>query len=1648
MEASQSNIQDIYPLAPLQEGILFHSLNDEGMYFQQMYYSLTGSLDVQIFRQVFEELVERHDVLRTAFLFNVEEEPLQVVLKRRSLDFYFSDLSTLESQKLKDSRVEEFLKSDRKRSFNLEKDPLLRVSLLRLERNKYMIIWSYNHIIVDGWSVSILNDEFWSLYRDLLTTANSKFVVASSYGDFIDWIGNQDGSLAEKYWNNYLKNGNFDSIIGPEVIDATNIDDPKTDINKESTVFLKLSNELSSILIDTSRRYGITLNILLSTIWSFLNSINNDRDDITIGSVVSGRGIDIQGIEHIVGLFVNTIPFRTIFNDNKLFIDILRTSQSNYFESNSYHHYPLTKIHSDLKRKNIFNQIWSFENYPSGNQKLIDDLGLAISDFRIIEKTNYDLNITGRQDNGINFTVLFNPDKFSSNLINSLCETYQILVELCVTNLDKLVVDIKSEFSKIIYNRTYSLTKADVTYPNCSVSDLFNEITKKYPNNIAVSFKEKSLTYADLDSQSSKLAEILKRDYKIKPNCFVGILMERSDFLLVCILGVIKAGACYVPFDPNFPSTRIDGMLEDCKPSLVICSDSFRSKYEDIVRESHIKNLINDCVYDYFPNKISLDSLLYVIYTSGSTGRPKGVKVTHRNLIQLIYNDKSEFEFNEKDVWTLFHSHAFDFSVWEIFGALLFGARLEVVPYEITMDPRSFYRLILDRNVTILNVIPTIFTLISEEALRSVNLESSLRYIIFGGEKLVPSSLYKWYISFPYIKLINMYGITETTVHVSYKELTWKDIACPISNIGRPLPPLDVYILNQRCQALPSYCIGEIAVAGDGLSMGYLNNDFLTQQKFIKNPYDENEKIYLSGDLGYRISSGEIVYMGRKDQQVKVNGYRIELGDIEYWVIKYPNIINACVIKHTGDFIGDDMLICYFEAVQTIELVDLRNFLKSFLPEFMIPSLMIEIDEFPRTNSGKIDRGKLPKYSANSLNKLTLKGDETEHLENKILPIVKKVLNNPSILLESDFFLSGGDSIKAIRLISALKNDLDIDIKIKDIYEYPILNDFCKYIEQFSIEGTYENLKRVALNNWKELEYKILSETENRKFLPIDWESFFPISDIIQGMIFHSLNSPKGGIYLDRIYFEFSEIDEFNSIAFTRAMKLICDKHSILRSSFNFDDFMIPLHVIHEASSFIPQLRFYDLTNMFDKIVQDDFINSHMKELLVSDNLNNIELWRMDIFNLDKNRTGVLLFCHHAILDGWSVASLFSELSNIYIACKNSPVPSLEVLSSSYKDYVIDELVTKSDNSVKQFWKNELLGFQKTNLPLRKIIPSNSEINEKMIYSSVIPRVVLEKVEKYSNDESISIKNILFSVFLFLVQSTVGEKDICVGLVSSSRPETIGGDQILGCFLNTVPFRFNFTERRLKNKAFVDIVDQLLKKMRGKEKLSLLEITKFLEEDRINENHYFDVIFNFVDFHIFDNVNRQIKFEQSQVKNIVNTNSHFDFTIEKDKDAYLISVNFNANVFTIDEIKKLVDFYNDTLNYLTACPEDELVSFVSAIELEGGAENNKMIGPKIDQGNKEVSVRSAISDFQNLSREVISIWKRILNVDDIDLDVSFFDIGGTSVKLIKLHSLLFRELGVEMQISDLFKYYTVRQLCEYVSNNSPDKHDIISGYDV
>ena len=925
-EAEATYIEDSYVVSPLQEGMLFHSLfaPTYPMYVRQIIVSLRETLNVPVLRQSWERVIKRHPILRSSLRWEGVSEPLQEVYSRIDLPFEQRDWCGLTVDEHLE-RLEDLLREERQRGFELSAVPLMRLKLIRLAESDFRMVWTFHHVLSDGHSDVLVIREVFSLYDSLSHGKNLELENAPSYREYCEWLQEQNGSRAEQYWRQRLRGFTEPSPLGMGLTLGVGREDSGAERKEQA---LKLSAQLTARLKSIAQTHGLTLSTMLHGTWALLLSGYSGKVDVVFGGVRGCRrsALGGKGSASIVGPFINTLPLRVSVQPDADLLTWLKSLRQQWIDLRDYEQTPLVKVleWSELPRgtplfestvaydKSQMNTVLHASGGPEWRNRELRTLQA---------RSNYPLTLAAYGEDEFLITVRYDQDRFEDSSIELMLARLHSLFENIAENVNQKLSDLglltAGEERKLLYE--WNTPSVESPTDRC-VHELFEKQAALRPGETAVIAGSERLTYSELNMLANKVARYL-RHLGVEPEQRVGICMERGPAMLVAILGVLKAGGAYVPLDLTYPVDRLCYVARDAGVRVLLSDSGFPDELAAacgcVVRlDGPDASTIERESGENPGYEIDPQAMAYVIHTSGSTGKPKGVVVSHRNIVRLFEATEPWFHFNERDVWSFFHSHAFDFSVWEIWGALLYGGRVVVVPFWVSRTPQAFYDLLVAENVTVLNQTPSAFRqLMGVEDTPGVSKPLSLRLVIFGGEALRLQSLRPWFKHHgdQHPRLVNMYGITETTVHVTYRPLSTDDTSGALgSMIGRRIPDLQIYLLDPLLRSVPVGVPGEIYVGGAGVARGYLGRPGLTAERFIPDPFGPRPgaRLYKTGDVGRYLPNGDIQFLGRSDDQIKVRGFRIELGEIETVAVQHPGVQEA-VVTVRADSHGQQRLTAY-----------------------------------------------------------------------------------------------------------------------------------------------------------------------------------------------------------------------------------------------------------------------------------------------------------------------------------------------------------------------------------------------------------------------------------------------------------------------------------------------------------------------------------------------------------------------------------------------------------------------------------------------------------------------------------------------------------------------------------------------------------------
>lgn len=1325
---NEIEIQDIYKLSSMQKGMLFHSnFGKNETYLEQSCISIQGYLDVNALEISLNRIIEKYDVLRTIIECKYGTEPLQIVIKDRLTKIYFEDLTTHVKIHNRNEYIENFMVSDRKKGFDLNKDLLLRMSVFKDEEGSYKIVFSFHHIILDGWSWGIIINELFENYRNIKNSLKFIEKDAVPFVNYIKWIEKQDKEDAVNIWKNYLKN--FEGKASLPYDSNSNGNDSYV----RAEYYSVLDRELSSKITTVVRENKITVSSLFQTVWGFILHRYNNCEDIILGNVVSGRTTEISGVENIVGMLINTIPVRIQYSNNNKLLDIAKKVHNESSILNKYSYLSFSEIMNAAGLKsNTIKNIMAVENYPINfeilAQEYYKETGIKVNDITTFEQTNFDLNILVIPGDEIKIQYIYNGYLYDEKMLNAINNSIVNIMKLNVDNTNIHINDIEvitNEDKERVLNE-FNNTFAE--YPLKSIKALFEEQVEENSSKIALIYKNEKITYKELNEKANKVAHVLINK-GLKSHDIVGIIVGHNVESIIGILGIIKAGGAYLPIDGNYPDNRIKHMIQDGNAKFILNAEYFTSiDFEEKIVNMNNKEILNAEAYN--PNlTLENSSLAYIMYSSGSTGIPKGIAVEHRNIIRLVKNT-NYIDFNNVSNILNTSTLAFDASTFEIWGALLNGLTLCIADKGTILETDKLHKLILSNNIDTIWLTSSLFNQIAQE---NIEVFSSIKTLLVGGDIVLPKNVNRVRELNNNITIINGYGPTENTTFSACHQIN-KNYRSNIP-IGIPISNSKVYIFDSLDYLQPIGAIGEIYVGGDGLSRGYIKNEVLTKEKFIENPYVPGERIYKTGDLARWLSNGNIEFIGRKDNQVKIRGFRIELGEIESRILCYEKIKEVVVLDKI-DFCDNKYLCAYVISEGMLKNKEINEYLSEYLPEYMIPTRYVYMDKFPLIENGKIDKKALPEPD----NIIEIDNEyeaPTNKIEEALVRIWEEVLGIKNIGINNNFFELGGDSIKAIQIAARAQKE-NMQFEVKDILEALNINSLQKRVEIIK----------------SEISQKVI-------------EGNVPLTPIQ-----HWLMQIDNGIeYFNQAVMLYNK-ERFDIDAVGKSFEAIISHHDALRMTYKIrqKECIQYNRGIDDRLFDIEIFDFTEVENLEKKIKQEaDILQSKI-------DLENGPLVKLGLFRTN-NGDHLLIIIHHLVVDGISWRILFEDLDIAYRQAVAGKKITLQKKTTSFKEWSkkINKYANDEENKKEfEYWMDLEYKIKKIkNIPKDNVIENRFQKDNNEVYVELNQEKTNRLLREINKIYNTNINDILVAGLVMTISDWTKEKEVVISLEGHGREQII-----------------------------------------------------------------------------------------------------------------------------------------------------------------------------------------------------------------------------------------------------------------------------------
>jgi len=1462
---------------------------------------IRGSLNVRALKKSIDTVVNRHEVLRTTIK-TVDGNPMQFIAELGSVGVNVIQVSINDQD-----TIQSLISTETQRPFNLASDLMLRATLLEIEPTEHIFILVMHHIASDGWSMEKLFQELIALYNAFSTDSSNPLAeLPIQYADFAcwqrQWFTEERLQVQLEYWQKKLSGM-------PALIELpTDHSRPLVQTFKGDQQKFYINKQLTSKLQQLSQQNKGTLFMTLFTAFIALLARYTNSDDIVVGSPIANR--NHREIEPLIGFFVNTLVLRTDLSGNPTFQDLLIQVRQVALEAYDHQDVPFEQLVEHLHPERnlayhpLFQIMFVLQNATKSELNLS---GVEVSNFEISDITaKFDITmIINETEQGLTGHLEYNSDLFEGSTITRIIGHFQVLLEGIVnqpeTSISELPLITKAEQQQLLVE--WNQTQTEYPKHQC-IHQCFEEQVTRTPNAVALIFEGQKLSYIELNQKANQLAHYLQ-SLSVKPETIVGICIERSCEMIIGLLGILKAGAAYLPLDISYPTARLSLMLGDAHPPVILTSKKSLESLPENQAQTVCLDTWDDAGLSHFSSdnpitEVKSTNLAYTMYTSGSTGVPKGTNVIHRGVVRLV-KETNYINLSDNDVFLQLASISFDASTFEIWGALLNGAKLIVMP-PLTPSLKDLGQAIKQHQATILWLTAGLFRLMVDERVQDLR---SIRQLLAGGEVLPIPQVHKVLEELPDCQLINGYGPTENTTFTCCYPITKSqiDISVPI---GRPIANTLVYILDTQLQPVPIGIPGELHIGGDGLARGYLNRPELTAEKFISNPFstDPHARLYKTGDLASYLPDGNIQFHGRIDNQVKLRGFRIELGEIETALLQHPEIREAVVIDRE-DHPSDKRLVAYIvPKEQKVMAGIVRQFLVEELPEYMLPSAFVYLDSIPLTSNGKIDRRALPLPDM-------LESIESDFIsartptEELLTTIWADTLNINQIGVHDNFFELGGHSLLATQVISRLRDVFSVELPLQDLFKSP------------SIAGLSELID--AVRNDQQVMLPSIQKNNQKGDIPLSFAQ--------QRLWFLNQLEPNTSLY--NISTAIKVTGMLNVEVLNQSLNAIVDRHEILRTTLKTVD-ENPMQIISDSHP--EQLKVKVISSGTNQPTDIQYLlneEAHLPFDLSSDLMIRATLLQQPTEHI------LILVIHHIACDGWSMGVLFRELTALYHAFSTNSPTHLAELPIQYADFSCwqRQYLTKTKLQKQLiYWQEKL-----TDVPVLFDFPTDHPRPLIQTYRGTSQNFKISKdqtnqLQRLSQQSGATLFMTLLTAFVSLLGRYSNSDDVVVGSPIANRTNR-EIEPLIGCFINTLVLRSDISG----NPSFQGLltrVKQVALEAYDHQDIPFEQLVDALQPERnLSNNPLFQIMF------ILQNTPK-IDFELPGLNispfEIKNDTAKFDLTLSVTETVQGLDgrLEYNTDIFEAATISRMIGHFQVLLDAIIAQPNLPISSLPLLTEQE------------------------------------------------------------------------------------------------------------------
>ncbi|WP_188938366.1 non-ribosomal peptide synthetase [Puia dinghuensis] len=1465
-------MSSIYRLSGLQEGMLFHGLYDgqAGTYVIQLEGELLRLAEA-IFRRSWGEVVRRHSILRSGFYYNEFKVLVQCVYREVEVPMEILDYRGRSEAEQREGMAA-YKEADRRRGFAFGEAPLMRVGLMRLSEERYWMLWTHHHLLLDGWSVQVLMEEFLTVYEELVTGVEEQEQEEDRYEEYIRYLEGRDKEDEEGYWREYLS-GVCGRTLLPFVREGV---ERNKGIGEYGEWEVRLGKEGTERVVGYAQGHRLTVNTVMQGVWGYLLSRYTGSEEVVYGVTVSGRPEGMRGVERRVGLYINMLPVRVVVKGEEEVKDWLRGLQEEQLRSREYQYSPLQAVQGWAGvTGDWFDSILVFENYPVSEVIGKRKWSLGVEGVKMHDRINYPLGVTIRVGEQIAVTFRYNVELLGEEVVKRIGVHFERVLQQVTGGEVKRVRELELMGEEEVRWLLEASRGKEVEYNrNKTVVELFEEQVDRTPGAVAVVCGGQKVSYRELEERSNQLAHYL-RGLGIREEVLVPVCLERSVEMIVGILGILKAGGAYVPLDPEYPAERLEYILEETEAKVAVSRQKVAAKLPisegvRVVLVDEEAAFIDERPVGRVERSLRPEHLAYVIYTSGSTGRPKGVLVEHHSLTNYLINGQTSYIENEEGGSYIYLPYTFDAALTGLFQPLVYGRSLVIGEGGAT---EVFSAAIFRSNTPYCFIKLTPAHLQLLEAAMGEGVELPARRLVVGGEVLSWSQLEWLRERGMELEVVNEYGPTEATVGCSvYRYQIGEEKGKGGVPIGKPIDNSSIYILDREGMPAPMGVGGELYIGGAGVARGYLNRPELTAERFVESPFGEGERLYRTGDLGRWLLDGNMEYLGRIDEQVKIRGYRIELGEIEN-VLEESGLVRQGVVVAREDKEGNKRLVGYVVVSEGYDKGVLIKYLQGWLPEYMVPGVWVELKAMPLTVNGKVDRKGLPepcreKYVA-----------PRSEIERQLAAIWSELLGVEQVGVEDSFFELGGHSLLAFRLVSAVRQELGVELPIREVFDYPTIGSLGSRLKKGPV-----------------LPPVVATTRPERLPLSYSQERLWFIDQLEGSVAYHTpvVLRLKGKLSEEGLSY---------------AIGAIVDRHEVLRTVIEKGEGRAYQRVLEKGG--------WKLEVIGEKDWKEEVLRGYIEqEISRQFDLSVDYPVRGQLLRVRAGEWVLVVTLHHIASDGWSNEILereFVELYRSYVEGRAAVLPALEV---QYADYALWQRGYLSGEVMEEklrYWRDQLSGMTALELPTDHVRPAVLSRRGGLVGFRIASEV-RDALEELSRSERVTIFMLLLAVFKVLLSRYCGQEDISVGSPIAGRQQR-EVEGLIGFFANTLVLRSDLSGEPSFRELLKRVKETTLRAYEHQEVPFEKVVEAVARKRDIGKNPLVEVIF------VLQN-REQGKIEEKQIEGLEFAKEKVGLGLSKSDLAFRITedalgldglVEYCSELYEEETIRRLIGHYKELL---------------------------------------------------------------------------------------------------------------------------------------